>query len=259
MKKWFMYTALALILVLGSYQLVMARPGQGAGKGGNPPCENRQPISFVQELKLTDDQVSKITVLIQNTNTASDVLEDKMQTSRNNLQVLQWSKDFSTEKADAIIKVMQDSMAQRQLLEQKLMVDIKSLLTTEQLQLFNKLHNGKGEGPGQGQEPGQGRRAPMLTGTMNNINVTDKTFTLATKDPQGADVTFKVTYTDNTKFINNKQVAKPEDFKNGNEITVMGKTDPEAKTIDARMVQLGKVEPPQGRGDGMPGKGRGQG
>jgi Spy/CpxP family protein refolding chaperone len=237
----------------------MARPGQGGGNPGNSPAGKFQPISYVQELKLTDDQVSKIAVLIKNNQTASAVLEDKMQINRDSLQTLQWSKDFMQEKVDAITKEMKDTMAQRQLLEQKLMVDIKSLLTTEQLQLFNKLHNGRGEGPGQGQEPGQGRRSPLLTGTMNNINVTDKTFTLATKDPQGTDVTFKVTYTDNTKFMNNKQVAKPEDFKNGNEITVMGKIDPEAKTIDARMVQLGKVEPPQGRGDGMPGKGRGQG
>jgi Spy/CpxP family protein refolding chaperone len=258
MKKWFMYTALALILVLGSYQLVMARPGQGAGKGGNPPNENRQPISFVQELKLTDDQVSKIEAFIQKTNQESAVLEDNMQTSRNNLQVLQWSKDFSTEKADAIIKVMQDSMAKRQLLEQKLMVDIKSLLTTEQLALFNKLHAGKGEGPGEGQEPGQGGRAPMI-GTMNSINLTAKTFTLTTKDPTGTDVTFQVTYTDATKFMNNKEVAKAEDFKNGTEITVMGKTDLEAKTISARIIQLGKMEPPQGPGEGRgPGKGRGQ-
>lgn len=157
MKKWFMYTTLALILVLGSYQLVMARPGQGAGKGGTPPNENRQPISFVQELKLTDDQVSKIGVLIQKTNQESAVLEDNMQSSRNNMQVLQWSKDFTTEKAEAMIKTMQDSMSSRQLLEQKLMVDIKGLLTTEQLALFNKLHQGKGEGPREGRKPGKGR------------------------------------------------------------------------------------------------------
>jgi Spy/CpxP family protein refolding chaperone len=157
MKKMFVYTALALIVVLGSYQLVMARPGQGGGNGGNPPAGKFQPISFVQELKLTDDQVSKIGVLVSNNNTATAALEDKIQASRNELQMLQWSKDFTKEKVDAITKSMKDSMSSRQLLEQKLMVDIKGLLTTEQLTLFNKLHAGKGKGPGEGQKPGKGR------------------------------------------------------------------------------------------------------
>jgi Spy/CpxP family protein refolding chaperone len=117
-----------------------------------------EPISFVAELKLTDDQVSKIGVLVSNNNTATEALEDKMHASRNQLETLQWSKDFTKEKADALIKTMQDSMANRQLLEQKLMVDIKSLLTTEQLAIFNKLHQGprEGRGPGEGREPGEG-------------------------------------------------------------------------------------------------------
>jgi Spy/CpxP family protein refolding chaperone len=260
MKKIFVYTALALIVTLGSYQLVMARPGQGKENPGNSPAAIFQPISYVQELKLTDDQVNKIGVLISNNNTAAAVLEDKMQANRDSLQILQWSKDFTQAKVDVITKEMQDTMAQVQLLKEKLMVDIKSLLTTEQLGLFNKLHAGNGKGPGQGQNPGQGRQSPMVTGTMINMNLMDKTFTLEAKDPQGVDVTFKVTYTDTTKFVNNKQAAKPEDFINGNEITVMGKTDLEAKTINAMMVQLGKIEPPQGPGQGTePGKGRGKG
>lgn len=157
MKKMFVYTALALIVVLGSYQLVMAKPGQGGGKPGNPPAAKFQSIGYVQELKLTDDQVNKIGVLIANNNTATAILEDKNQASKNELQTLQWSKDFTKEKVDAIAKTMKDSMTNRQLLEQKLMVDIKNLLTTEQLVLFNKLHQGKGEGPGKGREPGKGR------------------------------------------------------------------------------------------------------
>ena len=153
----FVYTALALIVVLGSYQLVMARPGQGAGNGGNPSANRLQPIGYVQELALSDDQLNKITVLIQNNNTACAVLEDKMQSTKNSLQALQWSKEFTQEKATIMTKAMQDSMTQMQLLKQKLMVDIKGLLTTEQLSIFNKLHKGAGKGPGEGKEPGKGR------------------------------------------------------------------------------------------------------
>ena len=156
MKKMFMYAVLALIVVIGTYQIVMAGPRGGCGNGENPPTGIHQVISFVKELKLTDDQVIKITALIQTHETSSTILEEKSQTNKNKLELLQWSKDFTTEKAEAIQKEMQDSMTQMQLLEQKLMVDIKSLLTTEQLELFNKLNPSRRQGPGLGNRPGDG-------------------------------------------------------------------------------------------------------
>jgi len=155
MKKLYTYTALALIVILGSYQLVMARPGKGNGDGP-PPDEKRMPISFVQELKLTDDQVSKITALIQTKNTNCAVLEDKMQENKKKMELLQWSKDFSQEKVDAIIKEIKDTMTQLMLNHEKLNVDIKAQLTLEQVQIFNKLQMGKGKGPGNGRGPGRG-------------------------------------------------------------------------------------------------------
>ena len=133
----FVYTALALIIILGTYQLVMAKPGKG--KGNTPQPNRNMPISYVQELKLTDDQVTKITGIIQNNNTACAVLEDKIQLNRDKLQVLQWSKNFSKENVDAIAKEMKDTMTQIRLNNEKLIVDIKAQLTLEQVQVFNRI------------------------------------------------------------------------------------------------------------------------
>ena len=110
--------------------------------------------------------------------------------------------------------------------------------------------------PTQGKNPGQGRQSPMVTGTISSINLTNKTFILQGKDAQGTDVSYNVTYTYLTRFVNNREIAKPEDLINGNVIAVMGKTDTTAKTIDAIVVQLGKMEPPNGLKQG-PRTGRG--
>ena len=156
MKKLYTFTALALIVILGSYQLVMARPGKGNGDAP-PPDEKRMPISFVQELKLTEVQISKITPLIQANNVTCTLLEDKMQANKKQMELLQWSIDFSQEKVDAIIKEMKDTMTQLMLNHEKLNVDIKAQLTLEQVQIFNKLQMGKGRGPGPGNGRGPGR------------------------------------------------------------------------------------------------------
>lgn len=243
MNKLYRYTALALIVLLGSYQLVMARPGQG---GGNKPGNgtDRGPIPFVQALQLTDEQVAKIGALIQESQTKCAVLQDKIQTNTNLMQAIQWSKDFSPEKVEAMMKEMRDTMNQLQLNHQKLDVDIKFLLTPEQLQKYNEIMSGPKEG--------KGRQMPMLFGKMTGLNIAEKTFQFTAKDPDGKEVVFKVTYRDGTRFVRDQKLSKPEEFKDGEEVTVAGNINPEAKTIEAMMVALGKMEPPRepGRGPG---------
>jgi cytochrome c-type biogenesis protein CcmE len=110
-----------------------------------------------------------------------------------------------------------------------------------------------GELPGgkdPGKDPGEGRQTPMLFGKMSNLNIRGKSFSIQGKDPKGTEVTFTVNYKDETKFVRNKQLAKPEDFKDGEEVTVAGKIDPDKKTIEAILVVLGKVEQPGGPGEG---------
>lgn len=247
MKKLYLYTALALIIVLGSYQLVMARPRQG--RGGNPQGNNnRPPISYVQALQLTDEQVSKIGALIQANTTLCAPLEDKIQENTHKMQALEWSKDFSQANVEKIMKDMRDTMALLQLNHEKLNLDIRFLLTPDQLQKYMEIQRRQNEGPGQGQQP------PMLFGKLSNLNLANKTFDFTVKDPQGNETMFKSTYHDGTKFVRNNQPAKPEDFKDGDEITVAGNINPDNKTIDAMMIALGKIEPPRNPGRG-PGNG----
>lgn len=110
-----------------------------------------------------------------------------------------------------------------------------------------------GEAPGKdpkdpGKEPGEGRQTPTIFGKLNNFNRSTKTLDLIAKDPQGNEVIFKVTYREETKFVREKKLAKPEDFTDGEEITVAGKIDINAKTIDALLIVLGKVEAPKDPG-----------
>lgn len=244
MKKLYVYTALALIAILGSYQLVMAGPGMGGdhpGQGNHPA-----PVPFVQALQLSDEQVAKIGTLIQASQTVVAPLQDKIQSNTNQMQALQWSKDFSPEKMEAIMKDTRDTMNLLQLNHQKLEVEIKMLLTPEQLQKYNDIMSGPKEGPG------QGKQAPMLFGKMNSLNLTEKSFNFVTKDPEGKEVTFKVMFREETRFVRDREIAKPETFKDGEEVTVAGRINLEEKTIDAMMVALGKMEPPRepGRGPG---------
>ena len=245
MKKLYGYTTLALIIILGSYQLVMARPGQGGGERG-PQGNNPGPVPFVQALQLTDDQVNKIGILVQNSQLVCAPLQDKIQANTNQMQALQWSKDFSPEKVEAIMKDTRDTMNLLQLNHQKLDVEIKMLFTPEQLQKYNEIMSGPKEGPGQGKQP------PMLFGKISSMNLADKTFAFVTKDPEGKEIVFKVMFREETRFVRDREMVKPDAFKDGEEVTVAGKIDLEGKTIDAMMVALGKMEPPRdpGRGPG---------
>jgi Spy/CpxP family protein refolding chaperone len=220
----------------------MARPGQGAGNPqGN---KNRGPIPYVQALQLTDDQVSKIGALIQESQTKCAVLQDKIQANTNQMQALEWSKDFSPEKVQSIMKDSRDTMNLLQLNHQKLEVDIKLLFTPEQLQKYNEIKAGPKD------NPGKNKQMPMLFGKVSGLNLTGKTFSLTVKDPEGKEQVFKVTYRDGTKFVRDQKLAKAEDFKDGEEVTVAGKINPEDKTIDAMLVALGKVQPPKNPGKG---------
>lgn len=98
--------------------------------------------------------------------------------------------------------------------------------------------------------PGKGeRRPPLVKGIIDKLNLGDKNFDLKTKDPNGNEIIFNVSYTDLTRFLRDLKPAKPEDFKNGEEVAVGGKINLEEKKIEALAVFYGKLpEPPGDRG-----------
>lgn len=159
MKKVIVYALLALMVIIGSYQLVSAKPGNGGGNGaGNGSCtpgSNRQPISYVEKLKLTEEQVSKIGILIKNDNTASLALHQKIQTNNNLLREMEWSKSFNQENADKLIKEIQDARTTMQTNHQNLFADIRALLTADQQKIYDELGGGcTGSGSCDGRGPG---------------------------------------------------------------------------------------------------------
>jgi len=99
--------------------------------------------------------------------------------------------------------------------------------------------------------PGKGdRKPPLIKGTVDKLNLESKKFELKTKDSTGNEIIFTVTYTDSTKFIRDLKPSKPEEFKNGEEVTVTGKIDLNGKKIEAMAVIYGNLpqQPPGDRG-----------
>jgi hypothetical protein len=245
MKKLIAHVALALVVVLGSYQLVIAKPTQGKGPG-----EFKQApmvMGTVSNINLTNKTFTLQCKNPQGTDVTFNVTYTEQTKFVNNRE---------TAKPEDLISGNQIAVMGK--------TDTTAKTIDALMVQLGKMEPPKD--PGQGKGPGECKLAPMVLGTVSNINLTNKTFTLQGKNPQGTDVTFNVTYTDQTKFVNNRETAKPEDLISGNQIAVMGKTDTTAKTIDALMVQLGKMEPPKDPGQGkgpkqgpMPGKGRGKG
>lgn len=164
MKKLIIYTTLAMVLVVGSYQLVSAKPGNGSGNPSGRGCSTSQPVSYVEKLKLTDDQISKISLLIQKDNATSKLLHEKMQTLMNTLREMEWSKNFLQANADQLVKDIADARTTMQTNHQKLYAEIKALLTADQQKLFDELGfsgcttgNCPGDGTGSGSGCGKGK------------------------------------------------------------------------------------------------------
>jgi len=104
----------------------------------------------------------------------------------------------------------------------------------------------------EGKGPGEDQPIPNIFGVMSEMNLTEKTFKLEAKDRQGGSVIFTVTYQERTAFIRDKKQAKPEDFKDGEEVTVAGKVNIDEKTIVAMAIALGRVKLPPGEGNDRP-------
>lgn len=112
-------------------------------------------------------------------------------------------------------------------------------------------------GPAPGNpDPGPGDRErkgpPLVKGIMNKLNLETLSFELKHKDPEGNEKVLKVSYSDKTRFIRDMQASKVEEFKDGEEVFVMGPINPEEMKMEAHLVAFGKFERP---GDPNPGPG----
>ena len=90
---------------------------------------------------------------------------------------------------------------------------------------------------------------------MSKLNLETLSFELKHKDPEGNEKVFQVIFTDKTRFIRDMKPSKPEEFKDGEEVFVMGPINPEEMKMQAQMVAFGKFERPGEPGPGDPGRG----
>lgn len=84
-------------------------------------------------------------------------------------------------------------------------------------------------------------RPPLVKGVITDLNIESSTFNLKSKNPEGEEVVFQVTCIEKTRFFRDLQPAKLEDFKNGEEVSVVGVVKLEEKTIAAMGVFLGDL------------------
>jgi hypothetical protein len=104
--------------------------------------------------------------------------------------------------------------------------------------------------PGPG-DPNRGG-PPLIKGIMDKLNLQTLSFELKHKDPEGNERIFQVSFSDKTRFVRDMKPSKAEEFKNGEEVFVMGPVNPEEMKMEAHLVAFGKFERP---GDPNPGPG----
>jgi len=101
MKKWITFVALTLVVLVGAASLSYARVGDKA--------LNRTPIGWVALLELSDAQISAIQSILktnrQQTLSAIQTLHENI----SSLRELQWSKDFTDEKAASMMESIRNA------------------------------------------------------------------------------------------------------------------------------------------------------
>lgn len=167
MKKFALYVSIALALVLTASQLVFAgpgNPGQGNGDRQYPGGVNSA-INWVAELKLTDDQIAKISTLLTKNETDTAALHLTLQKTMTELRNLGWTKHYSEAKVTALQDTLQKTHEAIQTSHQTMVEAIYALLTEAQKKIYDEKGGcngtpGTGRGPGNGGRKGRGGCQP---------------------------------------------------------------------------------------------------
>lgn len=155
MKKLVIYGTLALVLVLTASQLVFAGPKNGKGGNCGGGMSNRGAINWVSELKLTDDQVTKIQGILQKDAADTEALYNTLHKTQTELRNLGWSKNYSEDKINALQDTIQKTHESIQASHQTAMKEIYALLTDAQKKIYDDKGGCPGT-PGEGRGPGNG-------------------------------------------------------------------------------------------------------
>jgi len=165
MKKLVMYGTIALALVLTASQLVFAGPkNPGQGDRQYPGGANVS-VNWVSELKLTDDQITKIQTLLTKSNTETAPLYVKLHNTQTELRNLGWTKNYSDDKVKTLQDTIQSTHEAIQTSHQTMYEAIYNLLTDAQKKIYIEKggctgNPGDCRGPGNGGRKGRGGCQP---------------------------------------------------------------------------------------------------
>jgi Spy/CpxP family protein refolding chaperone len=150
MKKWTMIASIALVLLLGAASLTYARGGMGEFK--------RNSTGWVETLELNDTQISKIQSAIKDGNLDSASKMQAFHQKMGELRLLEWSKEYTEEKALALMEEMRVIREELQVSRKAGQEKIYNELTEEQRAKYNENCGQRGDGEGNPPRDGSGRR-----------------------------------------------------------------------------------------------------
>lgn len=154
MKKKSMILVLTLVLVFGMVQIASA---VGTGwKNGPRALSSDNWVNLADTLKLTDQQISKMKEVQQNSYKQSRDLRVKLQDTMFELKQMQLEKNPDKAKVEAKIKEVNDLRNKLYNIRQQSRQQCQSILTQEQLAQMAKLRSGCKTCPKAGGGYGQG-------------------------------------------------------------------------------------------------------
>lgn len=140
MQRKIVLLTITLLLVFGIVQVAAAA---GMGWGGDDPRMLSR-ANLIDELNLTDQQISKMREINQNTYKQTRDLRIKLMDSMHELKQLKLQKNPDEAQIDAKVKEIKDLREKIYSIKQQSRQECQSLLTQEQQTKMNQLKSKKG-------------------------------------------------------------------------------------------------------------------
>ena len=157
MKK-FICSIVVVIFILSMADLVLARGGRDGSRLGMPRHQWWQNEKIVNELDLSEDQISKINKISQANRRQLIKLRSEIQLVTLDLEAVMDAKDFDLKKAKAIVDKIDKIRSQMGQQKMNGLLEIRNVLTQDQylkLKLKGKQRGRKHGRGGRDQGPGQ--------------------------------------------------------------------------------------------------------
>lgn len=144
------FAAVGAVAVAGLIALAnpaVAHGGSGKGHGGKLFGSSFQIAMIARHLDMTDEQKAQLREVLDAARPEADRLADEMVNNRHSMKAFRESDSYSEEDIRAIADEKGRLIADMMVLHARVHTQIKSILTPEQLERFEKMrsrHRGKG-------------------------------------------------------------------------------------------------------------------